>query len=57
VLCGEHDKLTPPKYAHYLWDNIPGATLTIIPQAGHMVMMEQPDLVTDAIQRFLVASE
>ena len=56
VLCGENDKLTPPKYAHYLRDNIPGATLTIIPQAGHMVMMEQPDLVNDAIQRFLVAT-
>lgn len=54
VLCGEDDKLTPPKYAHYLRDNIPRATLAIIPQAGHMVMMEQPDSVNDAIQRFLI---
>jgi pimeloyl-ACP methyl ester carboxylesterase len=54
VLCGEDDKLTPTKYAYYLRDNIPGANLTIIPQAGHMVMMERPSLVNDAIERFLI---
>jgi pimeloyl-ACP methyl ester carboxylesterase len=54
VLCGGDDKLTPAKYARYLRDNIPGAELAIIPQAGHMVMMERPSLVNDAIERFLI---
>jgi pimeloyl-ACP methyl ester carboxylesterase len=56
VLCGEDDQLTPPKYAHYLRDGIPGATLTVIPRAGHMVMVEQPELVNSAIEEFLAAS-
>jgi pimeloyl-ACP methyl ester carboxylesterase len=55
VLCGEDDKLTPAKYAHYLRDNIPGATLVVIPQAGHMVMVEQPEAVNQAIKEFLAS--
>jgi pimeloyl-ACP methyl ester carboxylesterase len=57
VLCGEDDMLTPPKYAHYLQDSIPGASLSIIPEAGHMVMVEQPELVNRAIAEFLTATE
>jgi len=57
VLCGEDDRLTPPKYAHYLQDSIPGASLTIIPHAGHMVMVEQPELVSQAIEELLAATE
>ena len=57
VLCGEDDRLTPPKYAHYLQDSMPGASLTIIPNAGHMVMVEQPELVNQAIEEFLAATE
>jgi pimeloyl-ACP methyl ester carboxylesterase len=56
VLCGEEDKLTPLKYAHHLRDNIPGATLTIVPGAGHMVMMEQPERVNRAIVEFLAST-
>ena len=57
VLCGEDDRLTPPKYAHYLQASIPGARLTIIPHAGHMVMLERPELVNEAIEEFLAATE
>jgi pimeloyl-ACP methyl ester carboxylesterase len=53
VLCGEDDRLTPTKYARYLRDNIPGATLVLIPQAGHMVMVEQAEVVNQAIEEFL----
>jgi len=56
VLCGEDDKLTPVKYAHYLRDNIQGASLAIVPRAGHMVMMEQPELTNRAIEEFLAGS-
>lgn len=56
VLCGEDDQLTPPKYARYLADKIPDATLGIIPGAGHMVMLEQPGLVNQAIEEFLRAT-
>ena len=56
VLCGEDDRLTPPKYAQYLRDSIPGASLTIIPHAGHMVMVEQPELVNQAMKEFLASN-
>jgi pimeloyl-ACP methyl ester carboxylesterase len=42
VVCGEDDRLTPVKYARFLQQGIPGATLATIPGAGHMVMLEKP---------------
>jgi len=53
VVCGEDDALTPVKYSRYLEANIPGARLTVIPGAGHMVMWEQPEPVNQAITDFL----
>lgn len=55
VLCGEDDLLTPAKYGRYLEENIPNATLNIVPGAGHMVMLEQPEQVNRAIEEFLQA--
>jgi len=52
VLCGEEDRLTPPKYSHLLRDSIADAALTVIPDAGHMVMLEQPQRVNRAIEEF-----
>ncbi|MBC7233121.1 MAG: alpha/beta fold hydrolase [Chloroflexi bacterium] len=49
IICGSEDKLTPPKYAAFLAEHIAGAELTLIEGAGHMVMMEKPDLVASAI--------
>ena len=46
IVCGAEDRLTPPKYAAYLRDNIPGAALHLIEGAGHMVMLEKPQQVT-----------
>jgi len=53
VLCGSLDKLTPPKYSIYLGEHIAGARVQIIPEAGHMVMLEQPEAVSQAIGDFL----
>lgn len=53
VICGADDKMTPPRFSQYLTDNIPNAQLKIIPQAGHMVMLEQPQLVREALLDFL----
>jgi len=49
AICGAADRLTPPKYSTYLRDNIPGAQLVLIQDAGHMVMLEQPEAVSRAV--------
>jgi pimeloyl-ACP methyl ester carboxylesterase len=53
ILCGEEDKMTPLRSAHFLASSLPKARLEIIPDAGHMVMLEQPKAVADSLLRFL----
>ena len=55
AICGTADRLTPPKYSTYLRDNIPGAQLVLVEGAGHMVMLEQPEAVSQAIADFIAA--
>lgn len=55
VIGGTADRLTPPKYAVYLRDHIPGAELVLVDAAGHMVMLEKPEVVTKAISRFIAS--
>lgn len=55
VLCGEEDKLTPVKYSEYLHRRIAGSQLVVIPNAGHMVVLEYPRATNDAITAFLRA--
>jgi len=53
VICGSDDLMTPVRYAQYLSSSIPNAQLNIIPNAGHMVMLEQPRLVAECLLSFL----
>ncbi len=53
ILCGAEDKMTPPKHSEFLRDHIAGAQLEIMPNAGHMVMLEQPDQVAEKLSAFL----
>lgn len=52
VVTGTQDVLTPPKYATYLRDHLPRATLHLIEGAGHMVMLENPSAVVEALASF-----
>lgn len=52
VICGEEDRMAPLRYSQYLADQIEGATLTVIPNAGHMVMLEKPFEVEAALVDF-----
>jgi pimeloyl-ACP methyl ester carboxylesterase len=49
VLVGGRDRLTPPACALSIAKALPGAALTICPDAGHMLMLERPDVVTAAL--------
>ena len=53
ILCGAEDKMTPPKYSKHLHEHIPNAELTIIEKAGHMVMLEKPHEVAEAVEHFV----
>lgn len=55
VIGGTADKLTPPKYSVYLCDHIPGAELVLVDAAGHMVMLEKPEVVVKAISKFITS--
>ncbi len=56
VVVGDQDRMTPPKYAKFLVENIPGADLIVIPQAGHNVMAEQPEIFNLTLHEFLKRS-
>ncbi|XVV14326.1 alpha/beta fold hydrolase [Actinoplanes sp. CA-131856] len=49
VLVGERDRLTPPACAESIAGALPGATLTVLPGAGHMLTLERPDDVSAAL--------
>ncbi len=53
ILVGEEDKMTPLRFAEQLREGIQDADLQIIPGAGHMVPLEQPDKTADLIRGFL----
>jgi pimeloyl-ACP methyl ester carboxylesterase len=53
IISGAADQLTPAKYAARLAESIPGARLRLIENAGHMIMLEQPDQVAQAVSDFL----
>jgi pimeloyl-ACP methyl ester carboxylesterase len=53
IICGDEDKLTPPKYSQFLHSGIAGSGLHLVPGAGHMVMIEQPEVVNKAITAWL----
>ncbi|MBE2270323.1 MAG: alpha/beta hydrolase [Anaerolinea sp.] len=53
IVAGEQDKMMPLKFSHLLHDNIAGSTLVIVPNAGHKLIIEQPQVVADAVQTWL----
>jgi pimeloyl-ACP methyl ester carboxylesterase len=57
VLCGTDDRMTPPRYSEYLSASIKQAQLFIIPDAGHMLMIEKPKIVADLLSTFIEGLE
>lgn len=53
IICGEQDRLTPIKYSQYLQQHIVQANLSIIPDAGHYVQREQPEMLNRILTRWL----
>jgi pimeloyl-ACP methyl ester carboxylesterase len=50
VILGERDMMTPAKAGKTLAAAVPGARMIVLPGAGHMMMVEQPDELLAALQ-------
>lgn len=55
ILWGAQDRWQPLHYARRLAEDIPNATLTVIPDAGHFLMEDAPARVTEEIQALLTS--
>jgi pimeloyl-ACP methyl ester carboxylesterase len=53
IVWGKQDRLIPPIYAQEFVDRIAGATAFLVDDAGHIPQLEQLDVVSDAVVRFL----
>lgn len=53
VICGEDDGMVPPENSRQLAASIPGAKLVLVPQCGHLAMLEKPEAVRDAMFAWL----
>jgi pimeloyl-ACP methyl ester carboxylesterase len=49
IVWGDSDRLVPPVYAHAFKKGIAGAELVSIPEAGHLLTLERPRAVADAL--------
>ncbi|MGG2462329.1 alpha/beta fold hydrolase [Streptomyces sp. RGM 3693] len=47
VLAGEGDLITPAEHSRTIAEVLPDAELVCVPDAGHLVMLERPELVND----------
>ncbi|UFQ17496.1 MULTISPECIES: alpha/beta fold hydrolase [Streptomyces] len=53
VLAGEKDLVTPSEHSEAIAALLPDAELVLVPDAGHLVMLEHPDVVTDRLADLL----
>jgi pimeloyl-ACP methyl ester carboxylesterase len=53
VVCGAEDRMTSPEQNRALAEGLPEAELFLVPEAGHMVMLERPEAVAERIQQFV----
>ncbi len=53
VLVGDGDQLTPPALSEEMAALIPGSTLVVVPDCGHLSTLERPEAVTQALMAWL----
>jgi 3-oxoadipate enol-lactonase len=53
IMVGRHDAVTPPSASQAMKDKIPGSELHVIPGAGHLSNLENPEEFTTHLLRFL----
>nr|WP_030903740.1 alpha/beta hydrolase [Streptomyces sp. NRRL F-5126] len=53
ILAGEGDLITPSSHSEAIAEVLPDAELVLVERAGHLVMLEHPDAVTDRLTGLL----
>lgn len=53
ILTGDEDKMIPVAHSELLLERVPEAEYVVVPGAGHMVLLEKPAEVTEALTALL----
>src|SRR5690606_29144538 len=53
VICGEKDQITPPVLSTQICERLPHAKLVMVPDSGHVVLLEHSAEVNDVLTDFL----
>jgi len=53
VVCGKDDILKPVKFSKLIQDNIKGSVLVLIPDCGHVTILEKPNELNDLLMDFI----
>ncbi len=53
IACGDRDLLTPVKHSEEMAAALPGSLLVIVPGAAHLVQMERPEVINEALVRLV----
>jgi pimeloyl-ACP methyl ester carboxylesterase len=53
VMGGERDLITPADHSREMIEQVPGAHLVVLPEAGHLLMLEHHDVVSDHLRELV----
>lgn len=53
IMVGAEDKPRTPLESQLMHDTVKGSSYFVIPKAGHISNLEQPELVTEKLEQFL----
>ncbi|NDH95187.1 MAG: alpha/beta fold hydrolase [Planctomycetia bacterium] len=53
LICGAEDTITPPAVMQAMEELLPQGRLLVVPEAGHLVPLEAPEIFCEAVLAFL----
>ncbi len=55
IIVGKEDIVTPPEAAQFIHEKIKGSLLSILPHAGHLSNLENPDKFNEILKKFIAS--
>jgi pimeloyl-ACP methyl ester carboxylesterase len=53
IMAGEDDVITPAGHSRAMAEVLPQAELQVLPECGHLIQLEYPDVVNEALRRLV----